>query len=121
MLPSIHFIGPISLIINFLALVYLFRVIFELKGGLKIPRPSGSIGIFISLGITSGFLIIIIIVFSDFNILLLSPESIHTISEFLLMISSVLTLFGAYKLYTIIKYLPEHFLNIIDQTKKKEY
>jgi len=35
MLPSIHFIGPISLIINFLALVYLFRVIFELKGGLK--------------------------------------------------------------------------------------
>lgn len=109
----IEFVGLISVMAGIVAVVFLISSISNLCGPLK------KVFWWLIVGISCSYLIILVIFLSDLDVIALDMDGIHLLSEIVWIFASVFTLIGAVKLYNIIKYIPNVYLNAICDVKEK--
>ena len=103
-------LGLVVAIIGLIGLIYVFIVLFKLKGSLKKAYSLIAYGLFF------GYLAILSLVLRDFGLLSDSNECISI--KILLGITSILIGVGCMKFSKLVDYIPDNLLKSINKYKK---
>ena len=111
--------GLASAVIGIISLIFLIQSVHNLCGPLK------KIFNWIIGGIICSYLIILSIFLSDLEVISLTMDNVHILSEILWAIAALFTLIGAAKMYNLLKYVPSSYFERISEAKenisKKSY